>query len=88
MTSGEDEMIRFWDMSLNKIAELEVKKVVKTKSWRNSSVQSVDIYTCERTKDITKKDSRTVEPILLVGCRTGEILEAVLNKTEVEVKKG
>ena len=85
MTSGEDEYIRLWDMSFNMVSEFDVKKIVKTKAYENSSVQSIDIYSCRRSKDITKKDSKDDQPVLLVGTRTGEILEAVLSKSEEEV---
>lgn len=84
ITSGEDKTICIWDSSFNQISEFPIADFVKCGSkdnpHENVSAQSLDLFCCRRKRDLSQANKQaTNQPILLVGTRNGDILEAKLD---------
>lgn len=85
ITCGEDEFVKIWDTKFNLIKDICVRKTGHfndTPLVRNLSAQSLDIFCCKYPKKAENesvmgdRDTDVVYPIILIGTRNGDILEA------------
>ncbi|KAL4497254.1 hypothetical protein ABPG72_011189 [Tetrahymena utriculariae] len=85
ITCGEDEVVKIWDTKFNLIKDIPIRHTGHFNDipqTRNLSGQSLDIFCCKYPKKadnesaLGDRDSDVVYPIILIGTRNGDILEA------------
>lgn len=65
ITAGEDENIKLWDTSFNKLGEINLRGLITSvediSQSRNLSAQSIDIFACPLTKETEGMKSKEDE---------------------------
>lgn len=64
ITAGEDEVVRFWDLSFKLLSEYHLKQLFPNtgntlQSKKNLSVQSLDIFACSPPPSMKIMDQMT-----------------------------